>query len=304
MFDLVPFTGAGREVANRNCQVQRVRYLLERPLFGMDIGQKPRRQIAWLQEVNPDYLLSHTSNLELLAGILLDEPKHFPRLRAVQAISETLAEVTQAKIESAFGVPVKNLYSCAEAGYLASPCPQGYGLHVHAENVILEVLDDANHPCKPGDTGRVVLTVLHNFRTPFIRYEIGDQVTLGQSRCLCGRGLTSVLRVLGKSRPMFRLAGNRLKHSSGLVHAISGIGGHYQHQAVQTALDGVIVRVVPNRSWTADHSHRLCQAVQEFFEAPIRVDLEIKERLELPRSGKLQSMISEVPLEPEIVGSD
>ena len=42
------------------------------PLYGMDIGQDPRRQLEWLGEVNPDYLLSHTSNLELLAGLLRD----------------------------------------------------------------------------------------------------------------------------------------------------------------------------------------------------------------------------------------
>ncbi len=106
------------------------------PLYGMDIRQDPRRQIEWLEEVNPDYLLSHTSNLELLASMLLDEPRRFPRLSAIQAISETLTKEAQTKIEAAFRAPVKNLYSCAEAGYLASPCPAGHGLHVHAENVI------------------------------------------------------------------------------------------------------------------------------------------------------------------------
>jgi phenylacetate-CoA ligase len=266
------------------------------PLHGMDIRQKPHRQIEWLREVNPDYLLSHASNLELLANILLDKPQRLPRMRAVQAISETLTKDVQAKIEVAFGAPVKNLYSSAEAGYLASPCPMGKGLHVHAENVILEVLDDTNQPCRPGETGRVLLTVLHNFRTPFIRYEIGDEVTLRPGRCPCGRGLPSLTRVFGKRRPMFRLHDNRLKHSSGLVHAISIIGGHYQHQADQIGLDRVIVRVVPNDSWTADHPNLLRKAVQEFFEEPIRVDLEIKDRLELQRSGKVQSMICRIPL--------
>jgi len=267
------------------------------PLYGMDLGQDPRRQVEWLGEVNPDYFLSHTSNLELLAGLLLDQPRQFPRLRAIQAISETLTEEAGAKIESAFGAPVKNLYSCAEAGYLASPCPEGHGLHVHAENVILEVLDDADDPCAPGETGRVVLTVLHNLLTPFIRYEIGDVVTLGSGRCPCGRGLPLLARVHGKQRPVFRLAGGRWKHSSGLVHAISVVGGHHQHQAVQKALDHVIVRIVPSNGWTADHARRLCQAVRDFFEAPIRVDLEVRDRLDLPRGGKLQSMICEVPPE-------
>ena len=198
-------------------------------------------------------------------------------------------------IEAAFGVPVKNLYSCAEAGYLASPCPAGHGLHVHAENVILEVLDEKDRPCKAGETGRVVMTVVHNFRTPFIRYDIGDEVTLGPERCPCGRGLPLLIRVHGKRRTMFRLPGNRLKHSSGLVHAISLVGGHHQHQVVQKNVEHVIVRIVPTKAWSADHSQQLHRAVQEFFEAPIQVDLEIKERLEPPSRGKLQSKICEVP---------
>jgi phenylacetate-CoA ligase len=264
------------------------------PLYGMDIRQDPRRQIEWLQEVNPDYLLSQTTNLELLAGMLMDDPRRFPKLSVIQAISETLTEDAQTRIEAAFQAPVKNLYSCAEAGYLASPCPAGYGLHVHAENVIMEILDDADQPCKAGETGRVVLTILHNFRTPFIRYEIGDVATLAPEPCPCGRGLPLLTRVHGKVRPHFRLIGGRRKHSSDLVHAITTVGGHHQHQVIQKALDQVIVRIVPNLDWTADHGRNLIDAVHVFFEAPVTVQLETKQRLELLAGGKLQSMICEV----------
>ena len=101
--------------------------------------------------------------------------------------------------------------------------------------------------------------------------------------------------MLGKRRPLFRLAGGGWKHSSGLVHALSAVGGHHQHQAVQKAIDHVVVRVVPSQGWTPDHAHRIREAVQEFLEAPVRVDVEVRERLELPRGGKLQSMVCEVP---------
>ena len=263
------------------------------PLFGMDIRQDPQRQIEWLTEVNPDYLLSHASNLELLANLLLEEPRRFPKLAAIQAISETLTDEARKKIEAAFRSPVRNLYSCAEAGYLASPCPAGHGLHVHAENVILEILDDSGQPCRPGETGRVVLTVLHNFRTPFIRYDIGDFAALAAQPCPCGRGLPLLTHVEGKARPHFKLPGGRCKHSSELVHAITAIGAHHQHQVVQKAFDHVIVRIVPNREWTAEHGERLVEAVRDFFEAPIEVRLEVKQRLQPSPAGKLRSMVCE-----------
>lgn len=263
------------------------------PLFGMDLRQDPKRQIEWLTEVNPDYLLSHTSNLELLANMLLEEPRSFPKLAAIQAISETLSDEARKKIETAFQAPVRNLYSCAEAGYLASPCPAGGGLHVHAENVIVEILDEAGRPCRPGETGRVVLTVLHNFRSPFIRYDIGDFAAQSAEPCPCGRGLPLLTRVEGKARPHFKLPGGRWKHSSELVHVVTAVGAHHQHQVVQCALDQVIVRIVPSREWTSEHGRRLVEGVRGFFESPVAVQLEVRDRLELSPSGKLRSMVCE-----------
>src|SRR5262249_5890041 len=147
------------------------------PSFIMDVHQEPRRQLQWLVRGNPDYLPSYPPNLELLASLLVESGQRLPNLRAILSIGETLTEETRGRIEAGFGVPVKNTYSCVEAGYLASPCPEGHGLHVHAENVLLEVLDDDGQPCPPGQAGRGVLTTLHNFLTPFIRYEIGDAAT-------------------------------------------------------------------------------------------------------------------------------
>jgi hypothetical protein len=97
----------------------------------------------------------------------------------------------------------------------------------------------------------------------------------------------------GKARPHFKLPGGRRKHSSELVHAITDIGGHHQHQVIQKAVDLVIVRIVPNREWDSAHGQRLVESVRAFFEAPIAVELELRERLELSAAGKLRSMVCE-----------
>jgi phenylacetate-CoA ligase len=258
---------------------------------GMDIRQDQRRQLQWLRDLSPDYLLSYPSNLEVLAALVRDAGR-IPSLRAIQSISDTLTEEAQANIEAAFGVPVKNTYTCTEAGYLASPCPAGQGLHVHAENVILEVLDEAGQPCGPGQSGRVFITSLHNLRGPLVRYELGDEATVGPENCACGRGLPLLARVQGKNSPMFRLADGRLKSSAPVARLVRKVGGHWQHQVVQKAVDHVVVRLAVDATWTQAHAEQLLHKLQEYFEAPVRVDLELHERLPMPPSGKFQSMLT------------
>jgi phenylacetate-CoA ligase len=259
----------------------------------MDIHQDPRKQYQWLRHIAPDYLLSYPPNLESLA-LLARQEGPIPSLRAIQAISSTLSPETQAEIESAFGVPVKNTYSCNEVGYLASPCPQGHGLHVHAENVLFEVLDEENRPCAPGKTGNVYITSLHNLRGPFIRYQLGDEVTLGQERCPCGRGLPLLARVQGTNLPSFQLANGRRKPSTPVAGLLRRVKGHWQHQVIQKSLNQVTVRLAIDSTWTEQHADRLRTSLQEFFEAPIQVDIEIHDGLTVPKSGKFQSMINEL----------
>jgi phenylacetate-CoA ligase len=263
------------------------------PSHVMNIGQDHRVQLQWLRRVAPDYLLSYPGNLEVLGRLAVQEGR-ISSLKAILSISDTLTEEARKTIETAFGVPVKNTYSCAEAGYLASPCPEGHGFHVHAENVLLEVLDDQGQPCVPGQTGQVYVTHLHNYRGPFMRYKLGDEATVGPASCPCGRGLPLLERVQGKNSPMFHLPNGRRKSSVILARLVRKLGGHWQHQIVQQSAADVVARVVPDAAWTEKHAEDLRHIVAEFFEGPIRVALEVHERLKVPASGKFQSMVNEL----------
>jgi phenylacetate-CoA ligase len=262
--------------------------------YGLDIRMDPRTQLAWLRRVDADYVLSMPSNLEFLAGLVAESGRRLPALKAIQAVGETLADATRQRIEAGFGVPVKNCYSATEVGYIASPCPLGHGLHVHAENVLTEVLDENNSPCLLGQTGRLVLTNLHNYLTPFVRYDIQDDVTLGPGPCPCGRGLPLLTHVSGRRHPLLHLPGGRRKIVTGVYMEVKKVGGYHQCQMIQRAVDHMILRLVPSRDWTPDHAARMRRIVQQEFGAPIRVDVETCERLELTPGGKVRRAIIEM----------
>ena len=159
-------------------------------------------QARWLHELNPEYLLTYPSNFAALSRYMQSNQLGLSRLREVRTMGEAIDPTLRQRCQDDWGVRLTDTYSCQEAGYLAIECPQSTHYHVQSESVLLEVLDDAGRPCKPGEIGRVVITALHNYATPLIRYEIGDYAEVGES-CSCGRGLPILRRVMGRRRNMF-----------------------------------------------------------------------------------------------------
>jgi len=264
------------------------------PAHGMEIRQDPRKQLEWLRRIQPKYLISLPSNLEFLASLVRESGKPIAGLEKIQCVGEPLPPETKRRIEDGFGVPAKNIYSATEAGYIASECPEGHGLHVHSENVLCEVLDANNRPCRPGETGRLVLTTLHNFLAPFIRYDILDEVTLAANPCPCGRGLPLWTHVDGRQLPFFRLRGGEMKSSQGVVLRVRQVGGFHQFQVVQHAEDRLTLRIAPDKTWTNDHADRVRRVVHEEVAPYVNVSLDVRSTLERPGGGKLKIVVVEV----------
>lgn len=262
------------------------------PAFAVDIRLDPEKQLSWLKYTNPNYLISLPSNLDVLSSLVKERSLQFPNLEMIQVIGETLSDDVKSNIQSSFGVRVRNLYSSNECGYMASECPEGYGMHVHAESIIAEVLDDNDNPCGPGETGRLVVTCLTNFVNPFIRYEILDYVTLGDGPCPCGRGLPLWKHIEGRMHPMFYLRNGKRKVSTGVMLGIRQIGGVHQFQVIQKNKDKFILNVVCNSEWDADRCNSMIKCIQNEVESDVEVEVRSYKYLDRA-NGKLKIIVVE-----------
>jgi phenylacetate-CoA ligase len=108
-----------------------------------------------------------------------------------------------------FGATLIEHYSTKEGGQLAHPC-ELHKLHLNSEGSFLEVLDKDGNQCRPGETGRVVITPIFQTAQPLIRYEQGDLATVG-SPCACGRHSPTLDAVIGRSVSMFSHPSGRAK---------------------------------------------------------------------------------------------
>ncbi len=250
-------------------------------------------QADWLTHVAPDYLVTYPSNLLALARFFIDENLTLPSLREVSTLGESLPADLRMLCRQAWDVPLSDLYSSEETGFVALQCPHHEHYHVQCEAVLTEVLNERNEPCGPGEVGRVVVTPLHNFATPLIRYELGDYAEVGEY-CDCGRGSPVLNRILGRARNMARLPDGRLLRPSVGVTRIAEIVPVEQAQLVQRAPDHVEVRLVTHHQPDSEQEQRLRAVVNDNFDYPMRVTFVYLR--EIPRSprDKFEDFVCEI----------
>ena len=171
------------------------------PLVRLNARHDVAVQAAWLAAQDPDYLLVHPTIAGALARHCREHGIRLRQLREVRTFGEQLPPGLRETVREAWGVPVADAYSCAEAGTIALQCPEHERYHVQSEAVRLELLREDGSACRPGEIGRVVLTPLHNFAMPLVRYDLIDYAELGRP-CPCGRGLPVLERIMGRQRNM------------------------------------------------------------------------------------------------------
>ena len=262
------------------------------PAVSLNIREDVAAQLDWLAAENPQYLLTHPSNLRSLLRLAAARGVELPALKQVRTFGEMLPAETVARCREVWGVGVADIYSSEEIGVIAFQCEQGC-YHVQAENLLLEILDAAGEPQPPGRIGRVVITPLHNLAMPLIRYELGDYAAFGPA-CPCGRGLPVLQQIVGRRRNMLRLPDGTEHWPSFPEDRWAGIAPIRQLQAVQTTLETVVLRVVTSRSLTADELVRLQQVFAEMLCYPHEIVVEPVADIPRQANSKFEDFVSEL----------
>lgn len=251
-----------------------------------------REQADWLWRLNPHYLLTYPSNLAALLELFERTGDRLSNLLQVRTIGEMLPAETRAACQRIWGAPIVDLYSSQEVGYIALQCPTGDCYHVQSENLIVEVLDETGRSCLPGEVGQVVVTTLHNFASPLIRYVIGDYAEVAEP-CRCGRGLPAIKRIMGRRRNLITLPdGKRFWPIFG-VRRFRDVAPVRQYQVIQTALDQLLVRLVVDAALIGAQEESLCDIIRDAVGYPMKIGFEYPDAIPVV-AGKHEEFRSEV----------
>ncbi len=197
-----------------------------------------------LNRFDPAYIASYPTVFQILA-----QEKHAGRLQAaVQGLwsgGEWLPEAARADIERIFGCPVIDEYGASEFMNIAFECAHRK-LHLNSDWVWLEPVDEKYRPVPAGKpSATVLLTNLANRVQPFIRYDLGDSVTLGAGACRCGSAFP-LLHVEGRRDEILTMKNPQGRAVALLPLALSTAleehAGVHHFQVIQTAPATLAVR--------------------------------------------------------------
>jgi phenylacetate-CoA ligase len=209
----------------------------------------------WVLTQPAPYLFTSPSMALRLAEIARADSRR-RHLQAVVTFGEVVRAEHRAAVAAAFGARLIDRYSSEEMGWLAFQCPRHDHYHALSGTAHLEIVDEDNRPVAAGETGRVLVTALHQYAMPIIRYDIGDHAVAGQP-CDCGIHLPVIQEILGRERSFIRLPNGTTRLARLTGEYWRSIAPVREYRLVQYADGEIEAFVTTERSLLAAEIHAL-----------------------------------------------
>jgi phenylacetate-CoA ligase len=232
--------------------------------------------------------MGYAGVLARVAGEVRDADRRAIRPRAIVCGGEVLTPAMRERIRSAWRVPVFEVYASHECDLIGWECSQTGALHICEDANVVEVLA-GDEPVGIGESGEVVLTSLHFYAMPFIRYEIGDVATRGDSPCGCGAPFATLREVQGRVVDYLKLADGRLLHPFQLIRAFkhAGLGWLGEFQISQPDESTIDLHFVPHAAPPPDALDRVRASLRDAVGSAVRVNVQLVQEIPRVAGGKL-----------------
>jgi phenylacetate-CoA ligase len=253
-----------------------------------------------LEAFRPEVIVAYANALYAFARSLRERGLEPTPPRSIVVGAEKLHPFQRDLIESVFRAPVFETYGSREFMLIAAQCEQRGALHITAENLVVEVVDDEGRPVPEGVEGRVVVTDLFNYAMPFIRYANGDRAVAG-GRCDCGRGLPLLGEIRGREADLLETPDGRQVSGLYFPHLLKDVPAVRRFQVVQERPDEVLMKLdAPTAS--AEDLERVRSAVRDVLGPMVRLRIETVGEIPLGPSGKLQVVVNRIRRERGTTG--
>jgi phenylacetate-CoA ligase len=226
--------------------------------------------------------------LDQLAAPELADIVSTVRPRMVIVGGEVATPAMRLRIRETFAAPLYETYGSHECPLIGWECHHSGDLHTCDDGVLVEVLRDGR-AVDPGERGEVVVTNLHAYAMPFIRYRIGDLATRG-APCGCGAPFSTIGEIQGRMIDYFPLPDGRLLHPYEIISRLVWGPTEWmkQYQLVQQRRDRVVLYVVAAATPPVEQIQEIERAVRAILGAGVEFQVELTGSIPVESTGKLR----------------
>ena len=229
----------------------------------------------------PVLIVGYVSSLEAFADYLRRVQRTIPGVACAIAAAEPLHDEARRRIEQGLGVPLFNTYGSREFMSIAAECECRNGLHIHAENLLVETRDpDGDAPSE------LLITDLHNYGMPFVRYASGDLGRIANGACACGRGLPRLDTIEGRVIDALRTIDGRTVPGEFFPHLLKEIPELAEYRVEQKSLDRLVISAVLTRPLSTHSQALLHREIGAIFGPGTACEIQPVERIPPLKSGK------------------
>ncbi|MDD1753953.1 MAG: phenylacetate--CoA ligase [Methanotrichaceae archaeon] len=206
--------------------------------------------------------------------------------------AEPWSDEARRELEEALHIKAYDSYGLSEmfGPGVAFECPEQNGLHIWEDHFIVEVLDNNDRPCAPGEPGELVLTSLTKEAMPLLRYRTGDITFIMEDRCSCGRTSIKIHRFLGRADDMLIVRGINVFPSQieDVLMKIPEIGDYFQVivDRKRHGLDELTIQVeLKDEAFTGELQD--LTRIQKKVEDRLKFVLNVRSKIELVEKGTI-----------------
>jgi phenylacetate-CoA ligase len=249
-----------------------------------------------IQKFEPKCIFGYPSTIALFCELASQQGFDLSKsgIKVVFSTAEVLYDHYRKTISNAFGkVPVVDGYGSREGGFISHECPEG-SMHVLDQNVIVEYLH-GDKPVGPGEDGEIVVTHLDNWAMPFIRYRTGDVAQFDTRKCPCGRHLSIMNKIQGRTTDFIVSPDGRWQHGLSLIYVIRDIPGVADFKIIQEAVDDIKVLLKIHKTLFPEEGKRqIIEGFKKRMGHMVNVDIEMVDEIKKDASGKYRYVVSKV----------
>ena len=251
------------------------------------------RYVARIRQRRPRMLFGYPSSLSLIAAHARARGQRMDDLGVKVAFvtSERLYDEQRAAIGSVFGCPVANGYGARDAGFIAHECPAG-GMHLQAEDIIVEIVDSQGRVLPPGEAGEIVVTHTATKDFPFLRYRTGDVAVVAPDLCRCGRTLPLLKEIQGRTTDFVIAADGTIMHGLALIYTARDIPGIDRFKIIQHDRLRTEILVVARPPYGPDAEARLVRDYKARLGSAVEVVITRVDEIPPEKSGKFRYVVS------------